>query len=254
MARFLSIEQKEKVAIIKLRRSERGNALNGELIKELSEALSGLAGRAEVVVLTATGKTFCAGADLSWLRTLQMADKSLREEQCKALSQLLYQWHSFPGITISLVFGQIYGAGVGLAAASDIAIGTPDTSFILSEVGLGIAPACILPYLTARCGKGVLTYPVLSMQAISASQARTIGLLQEVADFSGSEDIYAIVRRVLRGKPQATLEAASLLKSFYPVEKPVADAMALQLAALLESAEAHEAVWGFLERSHGGAI
>lgn len=254
MGKYIKYIQQDRVALVKFIRTERNNAFHGPMVAEFVDSLVALSGKVDVLILAAEGRSFCSGADLSWFASLQAGAADERLHQCIAISTMLHQLYSFPGITISLTHGRVFGLGVGLAAASDMAIGTPDTTFVLSEVTLGIAPACILPYLTAKCPKGLLTGPVLTSQPISASQARNIGLLQEVADLTGNEDPFLLVNRILKGKQMATVDAARILRQYYPVDPDMAESTGKQLAYLLGSAEAQTSIRQFLERSQGGAI
>lgn len=254
MGKFIKHFLQERVALVRFARTERNNAFNGPMVAEFSETLSVLSGKADVLILSAEGRSFCSGADLSWLATLQAGTSDERTSQCIALSNMVHQLYSFAGITITLAHGRVFGLGVGLTAACDMAIGTPDTTFVLSEVTLGIAPVCIMPYLLAKCPRGLLTGPILTAQPVQASQARTIGLLQEVADLTGAEDPFLLVNRILRGKLKATTNAARMLKQFNPISTVAAESAGRHLAHLLESGEAQIAIRQFLERGQGGAI
>ncbi len=143
------------VGIITLNRPERHNAFDGQTIGELIQALAGMASDSavRVVVLSSTGKSFCAGADLEWMRTAARWTSAENEADARVLAEMLHRLATLSKPTVARVQGPAYGGGIGLIAACDIAIATFDAQFALSEVKLGLIPATIAPHVIAAIGE-----------------------------------------------------------------------------------------------------
>src|SRR5690606_28299743 len=148
------------------------------LIRELSEALVKMDTDADVrvVVLSSTGKSFCAGADLNWMK--KAAGYSAEETQRDAigLAGMLRLLNDMKKPTVARVQGPAYGGGVGLVAACDIAIAAFDAQFALTEVRLGITPAVISPYVIGAIGERKARRYMLTAERFSAAEAYRIGL------------------------------------------------------------------------------
>ncbi|NVN88916.1 MAG: enoyl-CoA hydratase/isomerase family protein, partial [Rhodopseudomonas sp.] len=143
------------VGIITLNRADRHNAFDDQTIIELIDALCVMDENPEVrvVVLSSTGKSFSAGADLNWMKraAAQGADENLRD--ARNLAEMLRCIAQMTKPTVARVQGPAYGGGVGVVAACDIAIATFDTQFALTEVKLGIIPSAISPHVIAAIGE-----------------------------------------------------------------------------------------------------
>ena len=155
MSETILTEIDNGVGIITLNRPERHNAFDDVLIRELSTSLVKMDTDRDVrvVVLSSTGKSFCAGADLNWMK--QAAAYTAEETQRDAvqLAGMLRLLNDMKKPTVARVQGPAYGGGVGLVAACDIAIAAFDAQFALTEVRLGIVPAVISPYVLAAIGE-----------------------------------------------------------------------------------------------------
>ncbi|MCU0727686.1 MAG: enoyl-CoA hydratase/isomerase family protein [Planctomycetes bacterium] len=166
---------------ITLARPDIRNAFDEVLIAELTAALSTVAGDAgaRVVVLTGKGKAFCAGADLAWMGKMKdyTYDENLADSL--ALAKLMRTLFDLPIPTIAAVNGPAIGGGNGLVAACDIAIAAESAVFSLSEVKLGLVPACIGPYVIRRIGERVARELFLTGRRIGAARAAEIGLVNE---------------------------------------------------------------------------
>ena len=142
------------VATVTLNRPEKHNAFDDSLIAELTRIFKQIANEpaARVMVLAAQGKSFCAGADLNWMK--RMANYSYEENlaDANALANMLHALHTLPKPTIAKVQGAAFGGAVGLVACCDIAIGSKLSKFCLSEVKLGLIPATISPYVIEAMG------------------------------------------------------------------------------------------------------
>ena len=148
----ICIEPKGNVVALRLRRPEVRNALNDILISELTQAFAMLPASARVVVLEGEGKDFCSGADAEWMRRSIAFTRQENERDAAALSSLLKAVDECPVPVIARVQGAALGGGVGLVAASDIAVAEEGAQFGFPEVRLGLVPAVISTFVLPRIG------------------------------------------------------------------------------------------------------
>jgi methylglutaconyl-CoA hydratase len=181
MSTVLSHLEPNGVLTLTLNRPELHNAFNEELTDCLSASLSAAADNPEVrlVVLTGAGKSFSAGADLNWMRSMSEASAHDNEHDALALARLMRTLNYLPKPTVARVNGAAFGGGVGLVACCDIAIAAGHAQFALTECRLGLAPAVISPYLYRRIGEAQSRRYFLSAERFSAAEARHIGLVHE---------------------------------------------------------------------------
>jgi len=202
----IQLEKKNKIAYIALNRPEIHNAFNDTMILELTEVFNDLKNEDDVrvIILTGKGKSFCAGADLKWMK--KMKDFSYQEnlEDSLALSKMFYQMYSIKKPTICLVTGAAIGGGTGLVAVCDIAIAATNAKFSFSEVKLGLVPACISPYVVKKCGEGRCREFFLTGERLTAEKACESGLinfvvpLEEMNGFAGN-----ITKQLITSGPEA---------------------------------------------------
>src|SRR3989338_8704304 len=169
------------VGIITLNRPERHNAFDDALIGELSAAIDLMAAEpaVRVLVISSTGKSFCAGADLNWMKraAAYSSEENLRDS--RALAEMLRTLAQCPKPTIARVQGAAYGGGVGLVACCDVAIATFDAEFSLTEVKLGLIPAVISPHVVAAIGERYARRYMLTAGRFSAAGAYPLRPLHE---------------------------------------------------------------------------
>lgn len=255
MAGCIDIERDAGVARIALARPEVHNAFDDALIAELTQALDALAGDDGVraLVLTGRGSTFSAGADLQWMRRMVDADRDANHADALRLATLLRRLAFFPRPVIARVNGSAYGGGVGLVACCDIAIGTEEAKFALSEVKLGLAPATIAPWVVAAIGVRQARRLFLSGEVFGAGEALRIGLLHQCV---AASELDAAVDRQLhflrKGGPQAQVECKRLawrIAGLTPQSAEALDADNADLIARLRvSPEGQEGLAAFLDK------
>jgi methylglutaconyl-CoA hydratase len=143
------------VARLTLNRPDTHNALNATLISELRRAVDWLAVAPGVraVVLTGTGKTFCAGGDLGWMQDNMKKSRAERVGESGDLALMLRALNELPMPVIGRINGPAYGGGVGMISVCDITIAVDTGIYSLTEVRLGLLPANIAPYVVARMGE-----------------------------------------------------------------------------------------------------
>ena len=183
MAEFVRQSIERGMATVSLCRAELHNAFNEVVIAELTEAFRAFGGddNVRVVLLASEGKSFCAGADIHWMK--RMVDYSFEENvaDANAMANMLRAIRDCPKPVIARVHGACIGGGVGLAAACDVAVALESAVFCLSEVKLGILPAVISPYVLEKIGPGQARRYALTAERFDAAEARRIGLVSETA-------------------------------------------------------------------------
>jgi len=237
----LRIERDGPVLRITLARPEQRNAFDAQLIDELARAFVDL-GRARAVVLAGEGASFCAGADVEWMRA--SVGLSLEENiaDANAMRQMFEAIDQCPAPVVARVQGHALGGGAGLVAASDIPIASRDAVFAFSEVKLGIIPAVISPFTLAKIGPGAARRYFVTGERFDAETALRIGLVTEVAD-----DLDAAVERVvgelLSAGPHAARWAKRLIR-----ERPEGSETARWIAERRAADEGQEGLKAFLEK------
>ncbi|MGB3617184.1 MAG: enoyl-CoA hydratase/isomerase family protein [Catalinimonas sp.] len=171
-----------RTAYLTLNRPEKRNALNGEMVTALREALT----RAEadagarVVVVRAEGKVFCAGADLGALRQLQTATYDDNLADSEHLGALFRQIYLGPKPVVAQVHGHAIAGGCGLATVCDFTFAAEGARFGYTEVRIGFVPALVTVFLTRKVGEGHAKSLLMTGELITAARAREVGLIQEV--------------------------------------------------------------------------
>lgn len=170
-------------AILQLARPDSSNALDHELIGDLTRAVVEAPGRGvRAIVLTGEGRHFCAGADLRSLLAGAEASLAARTAEARHLAALYAAILRCPLLTVAAVRGAAYGGGAGLAAACDLVIASPDARLMFSEVRLGFVPALISVFLPRRVAVSRLLDLFLDPRPLSGEEARAVGLVDEVCD------------------------------------------------------------------------
>jgi len=245
-------ETEGSVARVILNRPEVHNAFNDNMITELLKVFRKLheARDVRVVVFTGEGKSFCAGADLNWMRRVK--DYSFEENLRESLdiSELMYSIYSLPLPTIARVNGAAVGGGMGFVAACDIAVAQSDARFSLSEVKLGLVPACISPYVIRKAGEGACREFMLTGERLTAEKAMRLGLVNEVAEPGELDNaVSALVDRLISSGPNAIAICKELLRKVPAMSLEEAKKMTAEaIANLRVSEEGQEGMKAFLEK------
>ena len=241
------------IARINLNRPEIHNAFNEIMLSELIEVFTDLQkkkGEIRVVILTGNGKSFCAGADLHWMRRMVRYSYEENVEDSKRLSECLYRLYTLPQPTIARVNGAAVGGGMGLVAACDIVVAQEEAVFSLSEVKVGLVPACISPYVIKRAGEAKCREFFLSGERISAEKAFSAGLLNEIVPFDQLD--MAVDRwkhQFLNNGPEALSVCKQLLEKVPGMNLDEAmEYTADGIAKLRISKEGQEGMNAFLEK------
>lgn len=245
-------EKQDAVANVILNRPEVHNAFNEVMIKELTEVFEKISKdeHIRVVVLTGEGKSFCAGADLNWMK--KVIDFSYEEnfDDSFKLAQLFYLIYSLPKPTIAKVNGSAIGGGTGLVSVCDIVIASENAKFSLSEVKLGLVPACISPYVIRRMGESRCREFFLTGERLSAEKALKFGLVNEVVPSKDLDKaVDEKVKQLISSGPEALKCCKELLERVSLMNFDLATSYTAEVIAKLRiSDEGQEGMNAFLEK------
>jgi methylglutaconyl-CoA hydratase len=254
MYQSIITEVDESIGILTLNKAERHNAFDELLISEITTGLLELEAdpRVRVVVLSSTGKSFCAGADLNWMKRVASFTSQENLREARSFARLLSTLNELGKPTIARVQGPAYGGGVGLIAACDIAVATYDALFALTEVKLGILPAVISPYLLAAIGERYCRRYMLSAERFSAAEAYRIGLLHEIVPSEDQLDeaIGEIIDSLLKNGPGAQAESKALIRMIagQPIDESTVEETTQRITRVRSSPEGKEGLAAFLEK------
>jgi methylglutaconyl-CoA hydratase len=237
----LRIERDGEVLRVTLARPETRNAFDAELIAALSEAFVDV-GTARAVLLAGDGPSFCAGADVEWMRASVGLDRDANIADATALRRMLEAIDVCPAPVVARVQGHAFGGGAGLVACADIAIADEGAVFAFSEVKLGIIPAVISPFALAKIGPSAARRYFVTGERFNAAAALRIGLVHEV-----DADLDAAVERVLAELRTAGPRAARHAKRLV-LDRPDSPETARRIAERRTSEEGQEGLRAFLER------
>ncbi len=241
------------VATITFNRPELHNAIDESVIAQCKAGLRRVADdpAARVVVIAGNGKSFCAGADLNWMKRTADYDEAQNYRDALEFTELLALIDGMPKPTIARVHGPAYGGGVGVVACCDIAIGTPQAAFCFSEVRLGLIPAMISPYAVAAIGERHARRYMLTAERIEAAEALRIGLLHELCTADELDaTIGRIVEQALRGGPASIASCKTLIAQVAqgPIDQAKQNYTARMIATTRASAEGKEGIGAFLDK------
>lgn len=250
---FILVSKIEGIATVTLNRPEKRNALNDQVVLQLSQVLRELAQdeKVKVVLLQGSGEHFCAGADINWMQKIATATDDENYEDAQRLSDLIYSWYMFPKPTIVLAHGATVGGGLGLVAAADIAVAAKNASFGFSEVKIGIAPSIVSPYVVAAIGERMAHYYFLTGERFGAEVAHRIHLVQELAEVDALPSVGVTLAQTLLKNSSHAMRAAKQLIRYVAKEKitdVLAQKTAEHLAHMRKTSDAQEGLKAFLEK------
>ena len=206
------------VARVTLNRPDVHNAFNASLIADLRSTFASLSreGPTELraVVLAGTGPSFCAGADIAWMRAAMSLDVEGNEQDAMAMAEMFEALDSCPVPVIARVQGAALGGGMGLCAVSDLVIAESGAKFGFTESRLGILPAVISPFVIAKIGETHARALFPGGRRFDAVRAQRIGLVHEVVEGIAALDEAAdvAVADVLAAGPTAARAAKAVVR------------------------------------------
>jgi methylglutaconyl-CoA hydratase len=247
------IQSAKNITTIWLNRPEVHNAFNDLTIRELADALKELEkdDALRAVVIRGKGKSFCAGADLNWMKAVREYSYEENFRDSLDLCRLLNNIYTFPKPVIAVVHGAAIGGANGLLAACDIAICEENTTFSLSEVKIGLIPACISPYVIKRVGEPIARELMLTGKRIKAPEAEKLRLVNRSLPETELENyLNETLNLLLSSGPKAVEDCKRLI--FDVVNTWTLDQTSEKTAKLIAkqrlSDEAQEGMMAFLEK------
>lgn len=211
----IKVQLGESMAWVNLDRPEVRNALNPELIRELTEAFDWLNSRDDirVIILKGNGKCFCAGADLEYMKDMARYSYPQNLADAERLSKLFQTIYFCNKAVIVDVHGACIGGANGIIAAADIVIAEKETKFAFSEVRLGITPATISPFVVSKIGNTAAKELMLTGRRFTAAEAKDFRLVNVVVDESEMIDTERqYIDHFLHASPDAVAECKNLLR------------------------------------------
>ena len=206
------------VARVTLARPEVHNAFDAGVIAELRTTFAALARESpsdlRVVVLAGDGPTFCAGADIAWMRAAMSLDVEGNEQDAMAMADMFEALDTCPVPVIARVHGAALGGGMGLCAVADVVIAESGTKFGFTETRLGILPAVISPFVVAKIGETHARALFPGGRRFDAVRAQRIGLVHELVEGAAALDaaVETAVNDVLAAGPTAARAAKAIVR------------------------------------------
>ena len=241
------------VAQVTLNNPDKHNAFDDQMVIQLTDAFNAIAANpaVRIMLLTSEGKSFSAGADLSWMK--RMAGYSYQENlnDAHALAAMLKALQQIPIPTIVRVQGAAFGGAVGLISCCDIAVASSKASFALSEVKIGLVPSTISPYVIAAIGERQAKRYFMTAEHFDANTALQIGLVHEAVDEQLLVDkIEQLVGLILSNGPEAVAAAKQLV---FAVSGKAIDSTLIEhtcevIAGIRVSGQGQEGLNAFLEK------
>ncbi|MCX7771218.1 MAG: enoyl-CoA hydratase-related protein [Proteobacteria bacterium] len=250
--KHIQLESDGKTLTLKLNRPELHNAFNEEMIAEITNAFELFNNRDErIVVIRGNGKSFCAGADLNWMKKMKDYTEEENERDAKGLDKMFYSIYTCNKPVISIVHGGVFGGGTGILASSDIVISHKDTKFGFTEVRLGLVPAVISSYLVRKINFPALREFCITGGFFDAKQAKEMGLVNYIEeDDKAMEDrLLALKKQLFSVGPKAIEETKKLIS--YQLENILdhrRERAPKVIAKVRVSKEGQEGISAFLEK------
>ena len=235
---------------VTLNRPEKHNAFDAETIKAVTTAVQATPAEARLVLFSGNGKSFCAGADVGYMRLQATFSEEQNREDAKKLSQMFEVIYEQSVPTVAYAHGNIFGGGLGILAACDIAIASDDAKFCFSEVKLGIIPAVISPFVLRKTGVGFARRYFQSGEIFSAETAEKAGLISErISGAKSAETLAKLLAALTAAGRDAQKSVKRLLRSYENFEPMSRDQLIHELAKLRSSEDAQSRMKDFLEKT-----
>ena len=250
---MLKIDIQKPIARVTFDRPDLHNAFNDEMVSLVTNAFTDIDSNPDirVVILGGNGKSFCAGADLNWMKRMALNTREQNVEDAKAAARMYLAIARCSKPVIARVHGAALGGGSGVVAACDIAVALETAQFGFTEVKLGIIPAIISPFVIARIGPGRAREFFITGERFFASTALDLGLVQHVAPDESSMNVTIDLKvtDILSSAPGAVAAAKRLV--FGVFDRTLEDALDFTAEAIANARASEEGQAGmkaFLSR------
>lgn len=249
---MIEFKIQDEIGFIQLNRPEVYNALVPEMMEELQRILTEFqqSHLVKVIVLGGNGKSFCAGADIHWMKASANASNEQNLADSQFLARLFKSIHTSEKPVIASVHGPVYGGGIGIMAACDIVVAEKTAHFKFSEVRLGITPSTILPHIVRRMGLQAAKVKIMTAELFDAKHALKWGLVDYMVKNNAADFALNIASDVLKGSPDAHKETKLLLQNIQAgiSSEEVFEASIQSLARIKKTKNAQEGLNAFIEK------
>lgn len=249
----LLVEDQTDVVRVRLNRPQVRNAFHPEMIEELTKTFKGLAKNKKVraVVLSGEGASFCAGADLEWMKSMVDYSRAQNKKDAEKLYVMFETMAQLPAVLLGKAHGHVMGGALGLLAVCDLVVAEEKTEFCFSEAKLGLSPAVISAFVKNKVSFSQMSRWFLTAEIFSSTTAKEIGLVHEVAAAQSIDSqIQKWLDSLLANGPLAVQETKKLLRqiAFETSHVKLKKTTTTLIANLRVGAEGQEGLRGFLEK------
>lgn len=247
----LKVDIEEAIASVTFNRPEKRNAISPQMIAELLQVLDEVEkGSARVLILTGAGKAFCAGMDLQALKDFRSESEGAILADAKRIAALFRRLYAFPKPTIAAVNGAAIAGGCGLATLCDFTLASSEARFGYTEVRVGFIPAIVSSYVVRQVGEKRARDLLLSGRIFSATEAQSMGLVNEILEPDKLLlRAHELARSLAEMSPMALGHTKRLLLKFSEEELNREIAMAIEASTRVRTtADFREGLAAFLEK------
>ena len=248
----LVLTKKDDVTTVALNRPDVHNAMNETLMNELTRCFRQLStdDSVRVIILTGNGKSFCAGADLAWMKKMVNYSQEENKKDSHLLLDMYESIQSCPKPVLGRINGAAFGGGIGLLAVCDITITVPEVTFAFSEVKLGIIPAVISTFVGPRMTPATMRRLFITGERFDSATAQKIGLIDIIVTPDKlDETINSSVEQVRSSGPRAIQEVKHLMDNRVKMDvNDYKEFTVEKISELRVSQEGQEGIKGFLEK------
>jgi methylglutaconyl-CoA hydratase len=243
------IDKAHGVKEVWLNRPELHNAFNAQLIEEMIGLFESFK-QERLIILSGRGQSFCAGADLNWMKAMKNYSAEENFQDSKRLARMFSAINECDVPVIGRINGHALGGGVGLVSVCDYVIAHAEALMGFTEVRLGLIPAVISPYCISKIGESQARAWMLSGDRFSAQTAQSMGLVHEVVSSQEELEIRTqeTVRKFLAAGPQAAREAKKLIRGVMKNLKAAEDFTCQMITERRVSDEGQEGMRALLEK------
>jgi methylglutaconyl-CoA hydratase len=239
------------IATIALNRPDKRNAVSFELVGELMAAMQEIeASTAQVLILTGSGKAFCAGMDLEELKSLVGKAHDENVKDSATMATMFRRLYDFPKPTIAAVNGAAIAGGTGIATMCDVTLAVPEAKFGYTEVRIGFVPAIVSSILVWQVGHKIARDLLLTGRLFDAAEANRYGLVNEVVSAERLlERAKEIAAQLMQNSPSSVRATKKLINSFISAQLDEQIAAAIEdNARIRTTADFREGIASFLEK------
>jgi methylglutaconyl-CoA hydratase len=248
----IEIQRQNDITTITLNRPEVHNSMNEKLMKELISCFKKYNNDKDtrVIILTGKGKSFSAGADLNWMKSMANYSKEENIKDSGLLSDLFEIIYKSPKPIIGRINGHAFGGGIGLIAVCDITIAPPDIKFAFSEVKLGIIPSVISTYIVKRIGTSNMRRLFITGERFNSQYAKQIGLIDYIVpEEEIDNEIQKNIKKIKTSGPKAINEIKKLVEKYQKLDiEKYKEHTVKKISELRISEEGQEGIKSFLEK------